>query len=75
MAYRSGTINKFIIQFLASGIRVRADAETIIGAKREATKMLSRGCGDVVIFDRDDNLLARRMYWDNGNAYGWKRWN
>jgi hypothetical protein len=58
-----------------SGVINRANAKTLAGAKREATREKSFGGGSVWIEDENRNMLAMREFWQIGNSYGWNKWN
>ena len=56
-----------------SGIEVRLNARTLIGAKREASAWINFGGGSVTI-SCDGNPVATREFWQSLNNFGWDRW-
>ena len=48
-------------------------AKTLTGAKRQASALLSHGCGDMVLY-KDDEPIARRRFWEGFNTFGWGNW-
>ena len=58
-----------------SGITEIANAKTLAGAKREASDWMSHGGGSVSVLDMDGYVLATRCFWQNGNRFGWDKWD
>lgn len=56
-----------------SGVSVPANAKTLAGAKREATKWAAFGSGDISIVENGSTVCVRR-FWQNGNRFGWRKW-
>ncbi len=48
-------------------------AKNVIAAKKAASQELAFGCGDMVLYWRDNRVGIRR-FWQNGNRFGWRPW-
>jgi hypothetical protein len=56
-----------------SGVTVTANAQTLTGAKREATNWASFGAGDIYV-DQNGDTIAKREFWQERNRFGWLPW-
>jgi len=59
--------------FASSGVEIDLDAKTLIGAKREASKWISFGGGDVTV-SADGKPVAIREFWQVRHLFGWDPW-
>ena len=66
-------MSKFIA-YSESGVTINLNAKTELGAKREATKWLSYGAGDVYIENIATGIKWRRGFWQNRDRFGWTVW-
>lgn len=57
----------------SSGVTVSANSKTLVGAKREATAWACFGAGDIYIIENGNTVCVRR-FWQNGNSFGWDKW-
>lgn len=57
-----------------SGVEITANAQTLTGAKREATKWMTFGGGSVSVANSKGNILCTRYFWRIGNHFGWDKW-
>ena len=57
-----------------SGVEIKAEANTILSAKREASKWMSHGGGSVSVLDDNGNPICTREFWETGNSFGWDKW-
>jgi hypothetical protein len=55
-----------------SGVRIPADAKTLAGAKREASKWISFGSGDVYVIS-NGAPVCKRKFWEQRGRFGWKK--
>lgn len=56
-----------------SGVVVDADAKTLTGAKREATRWMTHGGGAVYVLE-DGREVCFRPFWESGSRFGWDKW-
>ena len=63
----------FIIK-CSNGYQEEIFAKSAKGAKNIATRSLSHGCGDMSLYDEDDNFIAIRKFWSQPGNFGWDKW-
>lgn len=56
-----------------SGITINANAQTLEGAKREASAWITHGGGSVSVISQGVSLCTRH-FWENGSRFGWENW-
>lgn len=56
-----------------SGVKTISNAKTIIGAKREASKLMTHG-GRSVYVESPNGVIYQRKFWSSGRNFGWDKW-
>jgi hypothetical protein len=57
-----------------SGVSNRANAKTLIGAKRKASKEMTYGSESVEVVDIVTGGVWQCRIWKNGHKFNWDRW-
>jgi len=60
--------------YAENGASIKSNAKTIVGAKREASKWLSFGAGDVSVENVKTGEKWVRRFWQHLNHFGWEQW-